>query len=137
MLLCRSSASGASRVEVVDREPGIAPDRRALEAGIRPVCIAAEHDVPVVVGEEELRAVLPRDPPDRREPCCLSIEMRPHGGGEILGHGSRVGWRDREGREASGGVRRYSSEIPSSANTLSMSRLPNARSAVLRIAVRA
>ena len=25
------------QVEVVDREPGIAPDRRALEAGIRPV----------------------------------------------------------------------------------------------------
>ena len=42
------------QVEVVDREPGIAPDRRALEAGIGAVDLAAEHDVPVVVGEEEL-----------------------------------------------------------------------------------
>ena len=42
------------QVEVVDREPGIAPDRRALEAGIRAVGVAAEHDVPVVIGEEEL-----------------------------------------------------------------------------------
>ena len=42
------------QVEVVDREPGIAPDRRALEAGIRAVDLAAEDDVPVVVGEEEL-----------------------------------------------------------------------------------
>jgi hypothetical protein len=57
----------------------------------------------VVVGEEELLAVLPRDPPDRREPRRLRIEMRPHGGGEVLGHGSRErleGWRD--GSEASG-----------------------------------
>ena len=76
------------QIEVVDREPGIAPDRRALEAGIRPVGLAAEDDVPVVVGEEELRAVLPRDPPDRREPRRLLVEMRPHGGGEDLGHGS-------------------------------------------------
>ena len=42
------------QVEVVDREPGIASDRRPLEAGIRPVDLAAEDDVPVVVGEEEL-----------------------------------------------------------------------------------
>ena len=33
-------------------------------------------------------AILPRDPPDRREPRRLRIEMRPHGGGEDLGHGS-------------------------------------------------
>jgi hypothetical protein len=31
MQLCRSSAFGTSRVEVIDREPGIAPDRQALE----------------------------------------------------------------------------------------------------------
>jgi hypothetical protein len=74
-------------VQVVDREPGIAPDRGAREAGIRPVDLTAEHDVPVVVREEELLAVLPRDPPDRREPRRLPIEMRPHGGGQVLGHG--------------------------------------------------
>jgi hypothetical protein len=28
-----------------------------------------------------------RDPPDRREPRRLLVEMRPHGGGEVLGHG--------------------------------------------------
>jgi hypothetical protein len=49
MLLCRSSASGTSRVEVVDPEPGIAPDRRALEPGIGAVDFAAEDDVPVVM----------------------------------------------------------------------------------------
>src|SRR5918996_1279038 len=79
-------------VEIVDREPGIAPDRGTREAGIRPVGIAAEDDVPVVVGEEEFLAVLPRDPPDRREPGRLRIEVRPHGGGEVLGHGSPKGW---------------------------------------------
>ena len=52
---------------------------KALEAGIRAVGVA-EDDVPVVVGEEELLAVLPRDPPDRREPRRLLVEMRPHGG---------------------------------------------------------
>jgi hypothetical protein len=77
----------ADQVEVVDREPGIAPDRRAREPSIRPVGVAAKDDVPVMVGEEELRAVLPRDPPDRREPRRLRIDMRPHGGGENLGHG--------------------------------------------------
>ena len=82
------------QIEIVDREPGIAPDRRAREAGIRPVGVAAEHDVPVVIGEEELLAVLPRDPPDRREPRRLLVEMRPHGGGEVLGHGSRKGRRE-------------------------------------------
>jgi hypothetical protein len=34
------------QVEVVDREPGIAPDRRTLETGIRAVSVAAEDDVP-------------------------------------------------------------------------------------------
>jgi hypothetical protein len=47
-----------------------------------------EHDVAVVIGEEELLAVLPRDPPDRREPRGLLVEMRPHGGGDDLGHRS-------------------------------------------------
>jgi hypothetical protein len=75
------------QVEVVDREPGIAPDRRALEAGIRPVDLTAEHDVPIMAGEKELLAVFPRDPPDRREPRRLLVEMRPHGGGDDLGHG--------------------------------------------------
>jgi hypothetical protein len=74
-------------IQIVDREPGIAPDRRALEAGIRPVGIAAEHDVLVVVGEAEHLAVRACDPPDRREPRCVPIEMRPHGGGQGLGHG--------------------------------------------------
>jgi hypothetical protein len=41
MLLCRSSGSGTWRVEVVDREPGIAPDRRALEPGISAARVAA------------------------------------------------------------------------------------------------
>jgi hypothetical protein len=83
------------QVEVVDREPGIAPDRRTLEAGIRPVDLATEDDVAVVIGEEELRAVLPRDPPDRREPRRLLVEMCPHGGGENLGHGRfRSSWSE-------------------------------------------
>jgi hypothetical protein len=118
------------QVEIVDREPGIAPDRRTLEAGIRPVGIAAEHDVPVVIGKEELRAVLPRDPPDRREPRGVPVEMRPHGGGEVLGHGVAKDWRGGEGRRPAA-VRR----APSTENTLSTSRLSTARSAVLRIAV--
>jgi hypothetical protein len=66
---CWSSASGTSRVEVVDHEPGIAPDRRVLEPGIGAVDFAAEDDVPVVIGEEELLAVLlrvPRAAPPRR-----------------------------------------------------------------------
>jgi hypothetical protein len=75
------------QVEIVDREPGIAPDRRALEPGIGAVGVAPEDDVAVVVGEEELRAVLARDPPDRRKARRLRIEMRPHGGSEVLGHG--------------------------------------------------
>ena len=91
------------QVEIVDREPGIAPDRRALEAGIRTVDVAPEDDVTVVVGEEELLAVLPRDPPDRRELGRLLVEVRPHGGGEDLGHGSRKGWRGgEEGRPQAG-----------------------------------
>jgi hypothetical protein len=89
-------------IQVVDREPGIAPDRRALEAGIRAVDLTPEPDVPVVVGEEELCAVLARDPPDRREPACLRIEMRPHGGGKNFGHGSREGWRNGAWPETSG-----------------------------------
>jgi hypothetical protein len=85
------------QVEIVDREPGIAPDRRALEAGVCPVGVAAEDDVAVVIGEEEPLAVLARDPPDRREPRRLRIEMRPHGGCDDLRHGSRERlerWRD-------------------------------------------
>ena len=35
--------------------------------------------------------VLPRDPPDRREPGRLRIEMRPHRGGDVLGHGLAEG----------------------------------------------
>jgi hypothetical protein len=65
------------QIQTAHREPGIAPDRRAREAGIRAVGVAGEHDVPVMVGEEELLAVLPRDPPDRREPRRLLIQMRP------------------------------------------------------------
>jgi hypothetical protein len=84
----------ADQIEIVDREAGIAPDRRTREAGIRPVGLADEHDVAVMIGEEELRAVLPRDPPDRREPRRLRVEIRPHGGSQILGHGgSRLRWR--------------------------------------------
>jgi hypothetical protein len=91
------SGEHPDQIEVVDREPGIAPDRRALEAGIRPVGIAREDDVAVVVGEEELGAVLPCDPPDRCKPRRLRIQMRPHGGGEILGHGrSRLSWRKKD-----------------------------------------
>jgi hypothetical protein len=83
------------QIQIVDREPGIAPDRRALEPGIRSVCIAAEDDVPVVIGEEELLAVGTRDPPDRREPGGRPIEMRPHGRGEVLGHGRlRSSWSE-------------------------------------------
>jgi hypothetical protein len=74
------------QVEVVDREPGIAPDRGAREARIRAVDVATEVDVPVVVGEEELCAVLPRDPPDRGKARRLIIEVRPHGGSQNLGH---------------------------------------------------
>jgi hypothetical protein len=74
------------QVEVVDREPGIAPDRRPLEAGVRPVGIVAEDDIPVMIGEEELLAVPARDPPDRREPRRLLVKVRAHGGREDLGH---------------------------------------------------
>jgi Transketolase, thiamine diphosphate binding domain len=84
-------------IEVVDREPGIAPDRRAREAGIGAVGVAAEDDVPVVIGEEEFLAVLARDPPDRRELRRLLVEMRPHGGSQALGHGTRKGWREVDG----------------------------------------
>src|ERR671918_2184447 len=91
----------SDQVEIVDREPGIAPDRRALEAGIGAVGVALEDDVRVVIGEEELRTVLARDPPDRRKARRLRIEMRPHGGGEDLGHGSREGLEG-EGRWAAG-----------------------------------
>ena len=66
--------------------PAQAPDRRAREAGIRPVGVAIKDDVPVMIGEEELHAVLPRDPPDRREARGLLVEMRSHGGREVLGH---------------------------------------------------
>jgi hypothetical protein len=77
----------ADQVEVVDREPGIAPDRRAREAGIGPVDLAPEDDVTVVIGEEELLAVLARDPPERRKARRLRVEMRPHGRRDDLGHG--------------------------------------------------
>jgi hypothetical protein len=40
-----------------------------------------------MVGEEELLAVLPRDPPDRRELRGLRVEVRAHGGREVLWHG--------------------------------------------------
>jgi hypothetical protein len=87
------------QIEVVDRKPGIAPDRRAREAGIRPVDLPTELDVAVVIGEEELRPVLARDPPDRGEPRRLRIQMRPHGGGDDLGHGTR---KRLDGGEAEG-----------------------------------
>src|SRR5918996_4859782 len=100
------------QVEIVDRKPGIAPDRGALEAGIGAVDLAAEDDVPVVIGEEELRAVLASDPPDSGEMRRLCIEMRPHGGGEDLGHGSRKGWREGEGRCRVPCARRYCPPCP-------------------------
>jgi hypothetical protein len=91
------------QIQIVDREPGIAPDRRAREPGICAVDLAAEDDVAVMVGEEELLAVLPHDPPDRCESRRLRIEMRPHGGRDVLGHGKSRSKLER-GRLA-GGVR--------------------------------
>jgi hypothetical protein len=44
----------SDETEVVDREPGIAPDCGARQPGIRPVGVPAELDVVVVIGEEEL-----------------------------------------------------------------------------------
>jgi hypothetical protein len=79
------------QVEVVDGKARVAPDRGAREARVRPVGVAGEDDVPVVVGEEECLPVRPRDPPDGREPRRLLIEMRPHGGHEGLSHGSAEG----------------------------------------------
>jgi hypothetical protein len=43
----------ADQIEIVDREAGIASDRRALEAGIGTIDLTAEQDVLVVVGEAE------------------------------------------------------------------------------------
>jgi hypothetical protein len=100
----------ADQIEVVDREPGIAPDRGAREPGIRPVGVAIEDDVPVVVGEEELLAVLALDAPDRHELRRLLVEMHPHGGVEVLGHGNGKGWREGAwGRRRVGGTLRPAS----------------------------
>jgi hypothetical protein len=118
------------QVEVVDREPCIASDCGALETGVRAVGVAAEHDVSVVVGEKELLAVLPRDPPDRRELRGLLVEMRPHGWGQGLGHGSLR-------RLERGSVTGASGPELDDPRTRSASRLLTTRSVVLPVAGRA
>jgi hypothetical protein len=98
------------QVEVVDREPGIAADRRALEAGIRAVGIAVEDDVAVVSVKKNCWPSL-RVIRKIAASCVVSPSRCARiAGVRILGMGVAKAGRG-EGSEVSGGVYRSSAVL--------------------------
>jgi hypothetical protein len=90
------------QIQIVDREPGIAPDRGALEAGIRPVDLAAEHDVPVVSVKNNCAPSLRVIRQIAASRVVSSSRCARMAGVMSLGMGSHKGWRvERRKRVAS------------------------------------
>src|SRR5690606_4193251 len=83
LLADRLAIEHALDIEIVDAEARIVGDRRARVARARLVDVALEDEVAVMVGEEELLAVNPRDSPaggERRDrPGEMGRKRRGHG----------------------------------------------------------